>query len=93
LSGLYPGPEVVFSAKIKSVRLKEPEPDHTTSEPTSDIVIVNPDVGRLEVDVGVGVAVKVSVGVSDIVGVGVGVITDGTITKFIILSVPGLPHL
>jgi hypothetical protein len=61
---------VNVSEYVKSVRLNEPEPDITTSEPLSNNVAVKPDDG-IGVSVGVGVLVGVSLGV--FVGVLVGV--------------------
>jgi hypothetical protein len=59
---------------VRSFKLRVPEPDQTTSEPTSCIVTVKPAGTAPEVGVTVGVGVGVAAGsVSLGVGVGVGV--------------------
>jgi hypothetical protein len=72
---------VVPVSKVKSVKLKLPEPDHTTPPPTCETVTlkspatadVGVGVGVTEVSVGVSVTNGVPVGVNVLVGVTVGV--------------------
>ena len=63
--GLYAEPILLPAIDDNAAKLKLPEPFHTTSEPTCEIVTVNPD----GADVGVGVGVGVSVFVGVFVGV------------------------
>ena len=86
------GAEGIFWLSVKLVRLNEPEPDHTTSGPTCEIVILKlPDTPGVVVGVGVtvlvGVGVSVFVGVTDGVNVGVGVTVFVGVTVGVIVGV------
>jgi len=74
--GDNPAPSFVVESNVNPPRLNVPDPENTTSGPTSETVTVNPIGVAADVGVGVGVSVLVGVvvgsGVTLLVGVFVG---------------------